>query len=169
MRRQPTTSASKDMAFWIKTISFVVLCLLAIAALLSFLFRSPCFLSSNCKLPDKITIGVLMINKEKEQPNYDELASYLSKQSNTQFVVDAVEITKETALKDAQEKITKKEWDIAFTTEPFTSIAAINEGYFFVARMSQPSQLLQTAIIVKNGSAIKSLENISTIAIRNEL
>ena len=156
------TSASKDFAFWVKTISFVVVCLLAIATLLSFFLRSPCFLSSNCKLPDKITIGVLMINKEKEQPNYDELASYLSKQSNAQFVVDAVEISKETALKDVQEKIIKKEWDIAFTTEPFTSIVAINEGYFFVARMSQPSQLLQTAIIVKNGSAIKSLDNIST-------
>jgi phosphonate transport system substrate-binding protein len=157
---KPKTSASKDTAFWIKTVSFVVVCLLAIAAL--WVFIRPLLPISSTKLPDKITIGVLMINKEKEQPNYDELANYLSKQSNTQFVVDAIEIAKETALKDAQEKITKKEWDIAFTTEPFTSIAAINEGYFFVARMSQVAPLLQTAIIVKNDSAIKSLENIST-------
>ncbi len=157
---KPPTSTSKDLAFWIKTISFVSVCLLAIAAL--WFFIRPLIPISSTKLPDKITIGVLMINKKNEEPNYDELKNYLSKQSNTQFVLDAVAITDENALKTAQEKIAKKEWDIAFTTEPFTSIAAINEGYFFVARMSQASPLLQTAIIVRNDSAIKSLDNIST-------
>ena len=126
-------------------------------------FVRPLISISSVKLPDKITIGVLMISKEKEQPNYEELANYLSKQSNSTFVIDAVEIAKENALKDAQEKITKKTWDIAFTTEPFTSISAINEGYVFVARMSKAAASLQTAIIVKtNNNAIKSLENIST-------
>ena len=65
-------------------------------------------------------------------------------------------------MRDAEKKISEKQWDIAFTREPFTSIAAINAEYFFVARMTRLSNSdVQTAIIVKQDSPIKTLNDIS--------
>jgi len=150
------TNPFKDSKFLFQSIFWAVFALIAIS-ILYFLMQS----FTRPTMQDKITIGVLMINKEEELPKYQELADYLSNQSRSKFVIDAVEIGKANAIKDAQAKVAKKEWDVAFTTEPFTSIAAISEGYFFVARMSQAATLLQTAIIVKNDSIIKSLADIS--------
>lgn len=161
----PKSNKSKDFMFWLKTVGFAAVCALVIAllwlALPQGIKNSVITIFSGEK--EKITIGVLMIDKEREQQNYEELATHLSSQSKFKFVIDAIDITKANSLKDAQEKVTSKNWDIAFTTEPFTSIAAINEGYFFTARMSKPTTSeIQTAIIVKKDSPIKSLDDIST-------
>jgi len=150
------TNPFKNSKILFQSIFWSVLALIAIAIL--YFLMKPVIPPP---IPDKFTLGVLMINKAEELPKYQELADYLSNQSGSKFVVDTIEIGKPNALKDAQEKVAKKDWDIAFTTEPFTSIAAINEGYFFTARMSQAAKLLQTAIIVKNDSNIKSLADIS--------
>ena len=159
----PKSSKSKDIAFWVKTISFIVACLLAIAFLWSALpqpIKNSIFGGFSVNRP-KITLGVLIFNKRQEQ-RYQDLAADLSSRSKFEFVVDFVETSKEGALKDAEKKISEKKWDIAFARDPFTSIAAINAEYFFVARMVRLSNSdIQTAIIVKQDSPIKTLNDIS--------
>jgi ABC-type phosphate/phosphonate transport system substrate-binding protein len=159
----PKSSKSKDFAFWVKTASFIVVCLLAIALIWSALpqpIKNSIFSGFSANRP-KITLGALIFNKRQEQ-GYKELAADLSSRSRFEFVADFVETSKEGALRDAEKKISEKQWDIAFTREPFTSIAAINAEYFFVARMIRLSNSeVQTAIIVKQDSPIKTLNDIS--------
>jgi ABC-type phosphate/phosphonate transport system substrate-binding protein len=159
----PKSSKSKDFAFWVKTISFIVVCILAIAFLWSVLpqpIKTSAFSIFSPNRP-KITLGVLIFNKRQEQ-RYQDLAADLSSRSKFEFVVDFVETSKDSALKDAEKKISEKKWDIAFARDPFTSIAAINAEYFFVARMVRLSTSdIQTAIIVKQDSPIKTLNDIS--------
>ena len=155
---KPKSNKFKDFAFWFKTIGFAALCALIFTAL--WLYVSP-LLKRDTTLPEKLTIGVLVDNKAKEEPNYKELADYLSSNSKSKFVVDAIEITNENALEEAEKKLAEQEWDIAFTKEPFTSIAAINSRYLFIARLSQPNITNRAAIIVKKDSGINSIEDIS--------
>jgi hypothetical protein len=108
------------------------------------------------------TVGALVIGGQEVQKGYDELVKYLNDSSQAKFKLDPVVISTENALKQAKEKIEKAEWDIAFTSEPFTSIAAINQGYFFVARMTQDAPIIQSAVIVKNENlAIKKVDDIN--------
>lgn len=105
-----------------------------------------------------IKVGVLLIGDPK---GYDDLVKYLNDNSRTKFSLDTIKISEKDALKQAQEKLTNTEWDIAFTSEPFTSIAAINEGYFFFANMTQDAPIVQSAVIVKNtNESIRKVDDI---------
>ena len=160
---KPKSSKSKDVAFWVKTISFIAVCLLAIAFLWSALpqpIKTSLF-GGFLGDREKVTLGVLVF-RDEEKKIYNDLAEDLSSRSKFKFVADFVEISKEGALRDAEKRISEKQWDIAFTREPFTSISAINAEYFFVARMSKfAASDVQTAIIVKQDSPIRTLSDIS--------
>jgi ABC-type phosphate/phosphonate transport system substrate-binding protein len=109
-----------------------------------------------------LTIGVLILDKERDTLSYNRLKEYLYRNHpEYSFKLDLINITNENSIKDATEKLEKREWDIAFAADPFTSIAAIDNGYIFFARMATESPLLQTAIVVKKTSDIKSIKGIT--------
>ena len=83
------TNPFKDSKFLFQSIFWAVFALISIS-ILFFLMQS----FTRPPMQDKITIGVLMISKEEELSKYQELADYLSNQSRSKFVIDAVEIGK---------------------------------------------------------------------------
>ena len=144
--------------------SMIVFVCVTVLVLIWFLLKSFGF-NFNPKLGDSnktFTVGALVTGGEDGKKGYEELEKYLNDSSQMKFKLDPIAISKENALKQAKEKIENAEWDIAFTSEPFTSIAAINEGYFFVARMTQDAPIIQSAVIVKNENlTIKKVDDIN--------
>jgi hypothetical protein len=72
----PKSSVSKDGKFWVKTVSLIVVCLLALMYLWS-LIPNKCFLPGFCQTPEKITIGVLTLDKDKQLPDFQALAEWV--------------------------------------------------------------------------------------------
>ena len=170
--RNPKERKFKDhVVLWGKRVGLIVVCLLAFMHLWSvFPNKYKCFFVGGCPPPEKITIGILTLDKEKQLPDLQALADYLSKQSDYKFEIDPVLISDPNSLKQAKENLEEKtrKWDIAFTSEPFTSLEAIDAGYPFVARMSPLASTIQTAVISKktlsksSSTPIKSLQDFSS-------
>ena len=74
-----------------------------------------------------------------------------------------VEGDRELSYQEAKNRITNKEWDIAFTLSPVISATAKENGYLFSSRMfpGKPKNY-QSAIFVKADSKISSIDDIKT-------
>jgi len=102
-----------------------------------------------------LRIGILGAQKY-----YKPLVDYLHGQfgEQIQIVLDGSE---EISYPDAKSKISKRDWDIAFTLSPMLSVAAKDNGYTFIARMFPKFEpYYESALFVRQESPIQSLEDL---------
>lgn len=112
-----------------------------------------------------ITIGALVLDKQRDTSSYNNLKEYLSNSyPEYQFKLETFDITDQNSVKYVTDKLQKKEWDIAFAAIPVVSIAAIDNNYIYFARMTPEAPLLQTAIVVKKDSPIQTFRGISNLS-----
>jgi len=102
-----------------------------------------------------LRIGIL-----GSQEKYQSLVNYLHAQfgEQVQIVLDGNE---EISYPDAKSKISRHDWDIAFTLSPMLSVAAKDNGYTFGARMFPKFEpYYESALFVRQESPIQSLADL---------
>lgn len=122
-----------------------------------------------------LTIGFVETQKYPKE-NYEQLKVYMESELRKQYG-DAVQVKldslKVESIKEVEEKIKSKKWDIAFTFNPMYSIVAKDNNYEFAARMfpEQTNGYFNIVFFVKSKSPIKDVKDIqsgSTIALGEE-
>ena len=110
-----------------------------------------------------LTIGIVNGSPDSD---YNALVAYLRNKLGS-----PVEIDKGTPFGEIQDRIARKDWDIAFTLSPIFSIAAEDKRYIGVAIMfPDQSPYYRAALYVRSNSPIKSIADIkstTTIALGN--
>ena len=110
-----------------------------------------------------LTIGIVDGSPDSD---YNALVGYLQNKLGS-----PVEIDEGTPFGEIQDRIARKDWDIAFTLSPILSIAAEDKGYAGVAIMfPNQSPYYRAALYVRSNSSIKSIADIkstTTIALGN--
>ena len=105
------------------------------------------------------------------QKNYEALVDYLKKELSSrlngrqiQIEIDSVKPSgeKDTPVKQAEDKIKSKKWDIAFTVSSLLSVAAEDNNYTFAARMFPQFNHFEVSIFVAKNSPIKSLSDLNS-------
>lgn len=141
-------------------------------AVLGFLIKSiPYFTKAKISI-DTITIGTL-----GEPTRYTELRKHLETELIPSNYIDCMggkKITiningdKTLSYQEAQQRITNKQWDVAFTLSPIIAIHAKKQGYKYIASMFPDAPFYQAGLIVHKDSPIQSLDDIkpsTTIAL----
>jgi serine/threonine-protein kinase len=125
-----------------------------------------------------LTLGVYLYSKDPEtqkyaetQKNYEALVDYLKKELSSRLNGRQIQIEfdpvkpsgeKDTPVKQAEEKIKSKKWDVAFTVSPLLSVAAEDNNYTFAARMFPEINHFEVSIFVTKNSPIKSLGDLNS-------
>ncbi|VXD21611.1 protein kinase domain-containing protein [Planktothrix paucivesiculata] len=143
-------------------------------AVLGFFIKSiPYFTKAKISI-DTITIGTL-----EEPKRYTELRKHLETELIPSNFIDYIRGKKITvningdktlSYQEAQQRITDKQWDVAFTLSPIISIHAKKQGYKYIASMFPDKPFYEAGIIVHKSSPIQSLDDIkpsTTIALGN--
>ncbi|MBD2625583.1 phosphate/phosphite/phosphonate ABC transporter substrate-binding protein [Trichormus variabilis] len=133
-------------------------------------------LMTACEAPlnpeSTLTIGFVETQRYPKQ-NYEQLKVYMESELRKEYG-DAVQVKLDSlpvaSIKEVEEKIKSKKWDIAFTFNPMYSIIAKDNNYEFAARMfpEQTNGYFNIVFFVKSNSPIKDVKDIqsgSTIAL----
>ena len=117
---------------------------------------------------DKLTVGVL-VGRRNPESAYLSLAEHfksdLRRQLGTAVEVEVEVIESKEGRKSydkVKEQLKNKSWDVAFTLSPMLSIAAIDNGYVFAARMFPGFPQYESALFVRADSPIKSEVDITS-------
>lgn len=117
---------------------------------------------------DVLNVGLLSVPNNPPEA-YKSLQKYLLKEISEQFGAN-IEVKFEsvtiketaTATSNAIKKIKNNQWDLAFTTVPRVSAAAVKNDYSFVAKMWPKQKFTSTVMYVREDSPIQSIDDITS-------
>ena len=154
---------NKNTKLGLKTIAAtVVLCLTTFA----FSYRAtPYFLKSRLEAK-ALTIGTLC-NRDRLAPLVSYLQNHLLPSNFVDFLLGkkiAIAVDGDNRLldSDAQNKLERQDWDIAFTCSAIVSGFAKEKNYTFAALMFPQTPRYQAALYVKANSSIQSIKDINS-------
>jgi serine/threonine protein kinase len=118
-----------------------------------------------------LDIGVVTMSDSSSNPNkkaaYDDLSTYFQNQLQERFgkgvsvKLHVINISEERALERAKQNIKTKKWELAFTSVPMLSAAAVADNYQFAARMSPKRTQSESVLFVRKDSPIKTLDDLT--------
>ena len=109
-----------------------------------------------------LTVGVLTTPYNPET-DYAALEEHLETKlgENVDVQIDSVALSGDDAFTQVRNRIVEKQWDVAFTTSPMMSVAAINNDYQFAARMFPQASKFESVLFVRQDSPIQGISDLT--------
>jgi serine/threonine-protein kinase len=114
-----------------------------------------------------LDIGVVSIPKANNKEAYTELETYFKTKLQEKFgkkvgvKLHLIETSEDKALSRAKQAIKAQNWELAFTTMPMLSAAAVANQYQFAARMFPGRNQTESVIFTRKDSTIQSLDDLN--------
>ncbi|MBE9041572.1 PhnD/SsuA/transferrin family substrate-binding protein [Oscillatoriales cyanobacterium LEGE 11467] len=109
-----------------------------------------------------LTVGVLTTPYNLET-DYVALEQHLEAEfgENVDVRIDSVALSGNDGFAQVRNQIVQKQWDVAFTTSPMMSVAAINNDYQFAARMFPQASQFESVLFVRKDSPIQGISDLT--------
>jgi serine/threonine-protein kinase len=114
-----------------------------------------------------LDIGVVSIPKANPKAAYAELETYFKDKLQKKFgdqvgvKLHLIETSADKALERAKQEIKAQNWELAFTTVPMISEAAVANNYQFAARMFPGRPQTESVIFTRKDSPIQTLDDLN--------
>jgi serine/threonine protein kinase len=118
-----------------------------------------------------LDVGVVTMPNSASNANkkaaYDDLSAYLQNKLQERFgkgvsvKLHVINISEDRALERAKQNLKTKKWELAFTSVPMLSAAAVADNYQFAARMSPKRTQSESVLFVRKDSPIKTLDDLT--------
>ncbi|HEY9825658.1 MAG TPA: protein kinase [Stenomitos sp.] len=114
-----------------------------------------------------LDIGVVSIPRANHKAAYTELETYFKDKLQAQLgdqvgvKLHVIETSEDKALERAKQEIKAQNWELAFTTVPMLSVAAVANQYQFAARMFPHRPQTTSVLFVRKNSPIQSLDDLN--------